>query len=304
MRAWIIVDDEAQSIEVDTLASDQCYLIPVREQKKVYVWAGSQCHKMQRYKPGTLATKLKSSEKLYGFEIENIEQGNEPAGFPLGSNNEVISPPVQEVELFEPREVTRAEKPAKREPIEKRVAPPTAPAEKRASIADNILAIKQNLSEIKAIVAKIWEKVESLPSSTSSAPAQATTTTLTIPAVPADLTLFAWKWDDRGPEFFGGYPESEELPPTLLMQIFGQHAAGGDDPGFLAMSNDQQSIGSYYCGAETRLYLGLITHEKFDLSQFENGLEYAAEALGSNVDTSEIARILPELFDLVINPDS
>jgi hypothetical protein len=161
MKVWIIANDEVQPVDVEALETDHCYIIPIEDKKKIYVWAGSQCPKMKLYKAGTLATKLKSTERLYGFEINNIEQGSEPEDFPLSAVQGVMSPNEREEEVaLPPRKVALGAKPAK---LPKRAATLSVPpTEKNESIADTIAALKADIADIKSLVEKIWEKVEGI----------------------------------------------------------------------------------------------------------------------------------------------
>jgi len=48
---------------------------------------------MEKYFAGVSATKIKSSQRLYGANIEVVESGNEPENFPILSKNAKIVKP-------------------------------------------------------------------------------------------------------------------------------------------------------------------------------------------------------------------
>jgi len=81
MNVWVVEGEVARPVAVDQLASDQAYLIPDQNRRKIYLWAGKDCPKPQVYAAGVVATKFKSAEHLYGFEITRVEEGDEPEGF-------------------------------------------------------------------------------------------------------------------------------------------------------------------------------------------------------------------------------
>ncbi|HMF33903.1 MAG TPA: hypothetical protein VKK79_20935 [Candidatus Lokiarchaeia archaeon] len=81
MDAWKVENGEAFFQDVDALESEEVYLIPDSKVRKLYLWAGKNCPKLKLYAAGTAATKLKSIERLYGYEIVRVDEGSEPDDF-------------------------------------------------------------------------------------------------------------------------------------------------------------------------------------------------------------------------------
>lgn len=77
------------------LEKDKIYIIIDKQVKrtKIWVWSGPNTSKMEKYFAGVSATKIKSTQKLYGANIEVVESGNEPESFPILSKDTKISKP-------------------------------------------------------------------------------------------------------------------------------------------------------------------------------------------------------------------
>ncbi len=66
VKAWLIDNDDFTPIDVKIFSTDQVYLIPDAEKKKIFIWAGKDCLKVKLCKAGMLAMKFKSVGTFYG----------------------------------------------------------------------------------------------------------------------------------------------------------------------------------------------------------------------------------------------
>jgi hypothetical protein len=139
VKVRVVANDDLQLIDVPNLASDQVYIIPDASKRKIYIWTGKECPKLRGYKAGTLATKFKSQEKLYGYEMEKLEEGAEPEGFMI----EGVALPKVEPAPLPARE-------AYEEPAPKSEA------------KDPIAQIRSDIDYLKRMVDKIWDKVKNI----------------------------------------------------------------------------------------------------------------------------------------------
>nr|MDO8116083.1 hypothetical protein [Candidatus Sigynarchaeota archaeon] len=76
--AYVLMGEE-DFVATNKLEEDQVAFIIDMEKKIIYAWHGRSSSKLQQYKCGTNATKLKSKMHYYGFGTEIIKQGGEPA---------------------------------------------------------------------------------------------------------------------------------------------------------------------------------------------------------------------------------
>ena len=83
-RPKIVIYDvlETGISQTTELNSNNTCLVLDRENKIIWVWKGKNASPRLAYNAGTQATRLKSSEKIYGAKIETIEEGSEPSNFP------------------------------------------------------------------------------------------------------------------------------------------------------------------------------------------------------------------------------
>jgi len=77
------------------LEKNKIYIIVDKQVKrtKIWIWSGPNTSNKEKYFAGVSATKIKSSQRLYGANIEVVERGNEPESFPIFSKNTKIVKP-------------------------------------------------------------------------------------------------------------------------------------------------------------------------------------------------------------------
>lgn len=68
-------------VKTDKLESDNVVLILDRKKNTIWIWKGKNSSPRTYYTAGTQATKLKTTEKIYGAKIQNVQEGEEPASF-------------------------------------------------------------------------------------------------------------------------------------------------------------------------------------------------------------------------------
>ncbi|TFG05044.1 MAG: hypothetical protein EU536_03075 [Promethearchaeota archaeon] len=93
---------------VKSLDSTNVYLITDPKQNIIWLWKGSGANPKMVYDAGTAATRLKTSEKLYSSKLERIDEGEEPANFPVIPGRQAISTEM----VAEAREAIPIEPPA------------------------------------------------------------------------------------------------------------------------------------------------------------------------------------------------
>ncbi len=160
MKIFIIDNDDFKPVDVKILAPDQVYLIPDPEKKKIFIYAGKDCPKVKLYKAGTLATKFKSVGKFYGYEIEKVDESIEPAKF-LVETESTTTPPVSSEPVPEPpsppaEETGSAQCAPTMTFDEVPETPPPAPS------GDPLGPVLAELTEIKAFLGKIWQKIKDI----------------------------------------------------------------------------------------------------------------------------------------------
>ncbi|MHA1300007.1 MAG: hypothetical protein ACTSO9_11355 [Candidatus Helarchaeota archaeon] len=65
-------------VKTNKLDSDQVIIILDRKENVIWIWKGKNTSPRAYYAAGTQATKLKTSKKMYGAKIKNVEEGEEP----------------------------------------------------------------------------------------------------------------------------------------------------------------------------------------------------------------------------------
>ncbi|MHA1379034.1 MAG: hypothetical protein ACTSRG_11685 [Candidatus Helarchaeota archaeon] len=65
-------------VKTNKLDSDQVVIILHRKENTIWIWKGKNASPRAYYAAGTQATKLKTSKKMYGAKIKNVEEGEEP----------------------------------------------------------------------------------------------------------------------------------------------------------------------------------------------------------------------------------
>lgn len=85
--------------------------------------------------------------------------------------------------------------------------------------------------------------------------------------------LEVFQWDERsGPNRLGSYPSSKKTPLKDMMQIYANHIAEKES-GFLALSNPERTLMSYYAGPATRLFLIAQIKGVQDVVHYESKME-------------------------------
>ena len=69
--------------EAEGFTSDQVAIIVDKQNSKIWVWKGREASRMNTIKASTKAPSIRSSFMLYNWKIDFIDQGHEPADFPL-----------------------------------------------------------------------------------------------------------------------------------------------------------------------------------------------------------------------------
>ncbi|NHI92383.1 MAG: hypothetical protein EAX96_07750 [Candidatus Lokiarchaeota archaeon] len=69
-------------IKATNLDSDTVALVADKNQNIIFVWKGKFTSPGERYRAGTAATRLKSSERMYGAQTIMVDEGEEPKNFP------------------------------------------------------------------------------------------------------------------------------------------------------------------------------------------------------------------------------
>ncbi len=157
VKVWLIDQDDFKPMDVKILASDQVYLIPDANRKKIFIMAGKDCPKVKLYKAGTLATKFKSVGKFYGYEIEKVEESIEPAKYLLESGPESPASPATTPEPVESQEKPGDSQCAPTMTFDEIPdAPPTAPS------GDRIGQLLAEIAGIKDLLGKIWQKIKDI----------------------------------------------------------------------------------------------------------------------------------------------
>jgi hypothetical protein len=107
-----------------------------------------------------------------------------------------------------------------------------------------------------------------------------------------------FQWDERsGPTRLGNYPSNKKTPLKDMMQIYANHIAE-KEAGFLAVSNPERTLMSYYAGPASRLFLIAQITGVQDVVQYELIMETIMNKISNLVPTGEDAqvdRIQPKL---------
>lgn len=82
VRVYKIFDGEIEQIHQKP-TSDSAAVIVDESKKKLWVWKGLRSSPHSRYKASAYATKLKTQFNLVGAKTVIVEEGHEPADFPL-----------------------------------------------------------------------------------------------------------------------------------------------------------------------------------------------------------------------------
>ncbi|MFX0138113.1 MAG: hypothetical protein ACFFDN_31005 [Candidatus Hodarchaeota archaeon] len=69
-------------VKTDCLDSDRVCLVADKVQTKIWIWKGKYTSPGEVYRAGTAATRLKTSERMYGAQAVMVDEGEEPADFP------------------------------------------------------------------------------------------------------------------------------------------------------------------------------------------------------------------------------
>jgi hypothetical protein len=91
--------------------------------------------------------------------------------------------------------------------------------------------------------------------------------------------IFAFHWDERsGSEIIAQLPQSMDIPPNLLMQLFMNHEGVGD-AGFIGLTNSDHNIASFLCSQESHFYVVLVLKDEEEADSFEQSLSNFAKSL-------------------------
>lgn len=87
-------------VTTDCLDSDRVCLVADKVQTKIWIWKGKYTSPGEVYRAGTAATRLKTSERMYGAQTVMVGEGEEPTDFPdvTGVSGLVTTPEVKEPE--------------------------------------------------------------------------------------------------------------------------------------------------------------------------------------------------------------
>ena len=89
--------------------------------------------------------------------------------------------------------------------------------------------------------------------------------------------IFAFHWDERsGSEIIAQLPQSMEIPPNLLMQLFMNHEGVGD-AGFIGLTNSDHNIASFLCSQESHFYVVLVLKDEEEADSYEQSLSEFAK---------------------------
>ncbi|NVM02606.1 MAG: hypothetical protein HWN67_09740 [Candidatus Helarchaeota archaeon] len=80
IKIFYMVQDNM--VSTDNLDSDRVCLVADKIQLKIYIWKGKYTSPGEVYRAGTAATRLKTSEKMYGAQTVMVDDGEEPNDFP------------------------------------------------------------------------------------------------------------------------------------------------------------------------------------------------------------------------------
>ncbi|MHA1784457.1 MAG: hypothetical protein ACTSVE_04620, partial [Candidatus Helarchaeota archaeon] len=75
----MVKDDMVKASELD---SDHVSLVADKKQNIIFIWKGKFTSPGERFRAGTAATRLKSSERMYGAKTIMVDEGEEPDNFP------------------------------------------------------------------------------------------------------------------------------------------------------------------------------------------------------------------------------
>ncbi len=131
LKIFYMVQDNM--VSTDCLDSDRVCLVADKIQTKIYIWKGKYTSPGEVYRAGTAATRLKTSEKMYGAQTIMVDEGEEPSDFPdvTGISGLAKTIEVQEPEVKEPKPEIKEPEPEVKEPeIEVKEPEPEEPKKK------------------------------------------------------------------------------------------------------------------------------------------------------------------------------
>ena len=82
MRVYRVFNGKIQQIH-EKPTSDSAAVIVDENNKKLWIWKGTRSSPHSRYRASAFATKLKTQLKLVGAKTVFVEEGREPADYPL-----------------------------------------------------------------------------------------------------------------------------------------------------------------------------------------------------------------------------
>ena len=116
-------------VKTDCLDSDRVCLVADKVQTKIWIWKGKYTSPGEVYRAGTAATRLKTSERMYGAQTVMVNEGEEPSDFPDVTG---ISGLAKTMEVQEPEPKFKEPKPTIKEPeVEVKEPEPEEPKKKR-----------------------------------------------------------------------------------------------------------------------------------------------------------------------------
>lgn len=82
MRVYKVLNGKIEQIH-EKPTSDSAAVIVDENNKKLWIWKGVRSTPHSRYKASAFATKLKTQLRLVGAKAIFVEEGREPADYPL-----------------------------------------------------------------------------------------------------------------------------------------------------------------------------------------------------------------------------
>jgi uncharacterized Zn finger protein (UPF0148 family) len=118
IKIFYMVQDNM--VSTDCLDSDRVCLVADKIQTKIYIWKGKYTSPGEVYRAGTAATRLKTSERMYGAQTVMVDDGEEPSDFPdvtgISGLTKTLEVQESEPEIKEPEPEIKEPEPEVKEP--------------------------------------------------------------------------------------------------------------------------------------------------------------------------------------------